>query len=111
MNYLLLLGGLLASCSALRGPSTEQLAAARQAVIQQTVARPAGIYDGAAISYRGTPLVFVDGHKYHAAKLKGLAPTSIDSSCILPPAVSTALYGRRGRYGVILFTTKKKPQE
>jgi hypothetical protein len=111
MNCLLLLGGLLASCSTLRPPSTAQLAAARQAVSQQTAARPAGIHDAPAIDYNSTPLVFVDGHKYRASKLKGLVPTSIESSCILPPAVSTALYGKRGRYGVVLFTTKKNPQE
>lgn len=110
MNYWLLLGGLLASCSALKPPTTEQLAAAQQAVSQQPAARPTRIHDASTSHSKSTPLVFVDGHRYRASKLKGLAPTSIESSCIVPPAVSTALYGRRGRSGVILFTTKQKPQ-
>jgi TonB-dependent SusC/RagA subfamily outer membrane receptor len=106
MKYLLLLGGMLASCSALRPPSTAQLIAGQQAANRLLSARPPGIYDAPSITRKSNPLLFVDGQKYSASKFERFAPNSVDSVHIIKPAVSTAIYGKRGRYGVILVTTK-----
>lgn len=111
MKYLLLLSTLLTDCSALKPPSTAQLITGQQVANQQVAARPPAIYDAPSVIRKSKPLVFVDGQKYSAAKLKRLAPTSIDSTSIIKPAVSTAIYGKRGRDGAILLTTKKTLDE
>lgn len=111
MKYLPLLCALLTGCSALKPPSTAQLIVGQQVANQQVIVRPPGIYDAPSVICKSKPLVFVDGQKYSAAKLKRLAPNSIDSTSIIKPAVSTAIYGKRGRYGVVVFTTKKKLHE
>ena len=109
MKKLLLLGGITASCSALRPPSISQLTAAQQVAEQQVAARPIGIYDMPSATRKKTkPLVFVDGRKYSTSKVKRLTPNSIESTSIIKPAVGTTIYGRKGRYGVIVITTKKE---
>jgi TonB-dependent SusC/RagA subfamily outer membrane receptor len=107
MKYLLL-SGLLASCAALKPPSTAQLIAGQQAAGQQLATKLAGIYDAPSLIRNDSPLVFINGRKSSASQLKYLAPNTIDSIRIIKPAVSTAIYGKRGRDGVILLTTKKK---
>lgn len=82
--------------------------AGQQAANQQIAARPPGIYDAPSIIQKDNPLVFIDGRKYSASKLKRLPTSSIDSIRIIKPAVSTAIYGKRGRKGVISVATKKK---
>jgi len=111
MKTLLLLGGLLLGleegCTALRPPSAAQLAAVRTAfpAIPPTI-RP-GIYDSPTVRKQGMPLLFVNGQKYSAAKLRRLAPGTVDSAYILMPPMSTALYNRRGRNGVVIYSSKE----
>jgi hypothetical protein len=108
MKYLLLLSGLLVGCSALKPPSAAQLIAGQQAASQHISAKPPGIHDASSVIRKNKPLVFVDGRKYSTAKLKRLAPNSIASTSIIKPTVGTAIYGKRGRDGVVVFTTKQK---
>lgn len=109
MKNLLLLGGLLGSCSVLKPPSAAQLIAGEQAASKQVATRPPGIYDGLPVSRTKTiPLVFVDERKYRFSKRENLAPNSIDSIRIIKPAVGIAIYGKKARHGLILITTKKE---
>lgn len=111
MKALLLLSGLLLGlgegCTALRPPSAAQLAAVRTAFPAIPSAIRPGIYDSPTVRRQGRPLVFVDGQKYSAARLRRLAPGTVDSAYILMPPISTALYNRRGRNGVVIYTSKK----
>lgn len=110
MNKLLLFGSLLGvSCSALKPPSEAQIISGQNTANKRLDALHMGIYDGPSISHKKIkPLVFVDGRKYSFSKLINFNPNSIASTSIIKPAVSTAIYGRRGRYGVIIITTKTK---
>lgn len=95
MKNLVLLGGLLCSlgggCTALRPPSAAQLTAAQAAFSPTPPTVRSGIYDSPAVHKQGMPLIFVNGQKYSAAKLRRLAPGTVDSTYILVPPVSTAL--------------------
>lgn len=106
MKNLLLLAGLLGlgeGCTMPRPPSTAQLAAVRTAF----PSTPPTIHDSPIMPKYGKPLIFVNGRKYSASKLRRLAPGTVDSAYILVPPVSTALYNRRGRNGVVVYTNKK----
>lgn len=110
MKKVCLFGGLLITgCSALRPPSAAQLMAGQQVAEQQGVARLPIIHDAPTVTRkRNRPLVFVDGQKARHATLNHLVPTTIESTSLIKPPVSTAIYGKRGRYGVIVITTKMK---
>lgn len=66
---------------------------------------------GSPIRIKGTPLptevlFIVDGEEQQEDVLKTLNPDDIQSISVLKDASSVALYGERGRNGVILVTTK-----
>jgi hypothetical protein len=103
----LLLSVLGGACTALRPPSAVQLTAAQAAFSPTPPTVHPGIHDSPAVRKQGMPLVFVNGQKYSAAKLRRLEPGTVDSAYILMPPVSTALYKRRGRNGVVIYTSKK----
>ncbi|NBA85532.1 SusC/RagA family TonB-linked outer membrane protein [Emticicia sp. CRIBPO] len=52
----------------------------------------------------GSPLILVDGIPM---EINNLNPTDIESLSVLKDAASSAIYGARAAYGVILITTKK----
>ena len=52
----------------------------------------------------GSPLILVDGIE---GQLELINPTDIESITVLKDAASSAIYGARGAFGVILVTTKK----
>lgn len=54
------------------------------------------------------PLILVDGKTIDNEKLHSLAPQDIESISVLKNASATALYGEKGKNGVILITTKKQ---
>lgn len=54
----------------------------------------------------GSPLILVDNVPMDAADLNFIAPADIKSVSILKDAASSAIYGARAAYGVILITTK-----
>ena len=51
------------------------------------------------------PLIVINGE---IADLKSIAPENVESISILKDASSTALYGDKGKNGVIIITTKKE---
>jgi TonB family protein len=53
------------------------------------------------------PLVLVDGKMIDDKQLHSLAPQDIESISVLKNASATALYGEKGKNGVILITRKK----
>lgn len=55
----------------------------------------------------GSPLVLVDGIE---GQLEMINPSDIKSITVLKDAASSAIYGARGSFGVILVTTKKGEQ-
>lgn len=55
----------------------------------------------------GSPLVVIDGVVSSEGVLNGLNPTDIESISVLKDAASSAIYGSRAAFGVILVTTKK----
>ncbi len=55
----------------------------------------------------GEPLIIIDGVVSDASMLNRLNPADIASGSVLKDAASSAIYGSRAAYGVILITTKK----
>lgn len=51
------------------------------------------------------PLIVINGE---IADLKGIAPENVESISVLKDASSTALYGDKGKNGVVIITTKKE---
>jgi TonB family protein len=58
----------------------------------------------------GQPIYFVDGVEATSTILNELSPDSIESISVLKDKSATALYGEKGKNGVILITTKKYGQ-
>jgi len=58
----------------------------------------------ASITQDSSPLYIVDG--FPVSSIADLSPQSIQSIDVLKDAFSTAIYGSRGAYGVVLITTK-----
>lgn len=84
MKNVLLLGGLLSEllgCSTLRPPTPAQIAASQPATTQHvaTGLLSIHIHDAPTIIRKDSPLVFVDGRRYSAAKLSRLHPDQLDS--------------------------------
>lgn len=59
----------------------------------------------------GSPLVVIDGVVSSAAELNRMNPADIGSISVLKDAASSAIYGSRAAFGVILVTTKTAGQE
>jgi TonB-linked SusC/RagA family outer membrane protein len=59
----------------------------------------------ASITQDGSPLYIVDGFPVNS--IADLSPQDIKSVDVLKDAFSTAIYGSRGAYGVVLITTKE----
>ena len=57
-----------------------------------------------SITQDSSPLLIVDG--FPVSSISDLSPSDIKSIDVLKDAFSTAIYGSRGAYGVILITTK-----
>lgn len=57
-----------------------------------------------SITQDSSPLLIVDG--FPVSSINDLSPSDIKSVDVLKDAFSTAIYGSRGAYGVILITTK-----
>jgi len=55
----------------------------------------------------GSPLVVIDGVIADASQLNRMNPNDIENISILKDAASSAIYGSRAAFGVILVTTKK----
>ena len=55
----------------------------------------------------GAPLVVIDGVVSDNNQLNRMNPTDIDNISVLKDAASSAIYGSRAAFGVILVTTKK----
>jgi TonB-dependent SusC/RagA subfamily outer membrane receptor len=58
----------------------------------------------------GQPIYFVDGVEATSTILNEFSPDSIESISVLKDKSATALYGEKGKNGVILITTKKYGQ-
>jgi hypothetical protein len=97
-----MLGGLslsgLVGCSTLRPPTKAQIAASKQAAIQQVAARPLTIHihDAPTTIRKTKPVVFVNGRKYNVSKLKRLDPDQIDSIQVISSNAGVSLYGIKG---------------
>jgi len=59
---------------------------------------------GGSLSQDASPLYIVDG--FPVSSISDISPSNIESITVLKDASSTAIYGSRGAYGVILITTK-----
>lgn len=59
---------------------------------------------GGSITGDGAPLFIVDGFPVNS--LSDISPSDIENISILKDASSTAIYGARGAYGVVIVTTK-----
>lgn len=55
----------------------------------------------------GGPLIIIDGVPQSGDDLNNLSPHDIEEISVLKDAASTAIYGARASFGVILVTTKK----
>ncbi|MBU8883992.1 TonB-dependent receptor [Kaistella sp. DKR-2] len=62
------------------------------------------IRGGGSITQDSSPLIIVDGFPVNS--MSDISPSDIESLTVLKDASSTAIYGSRGAYGVILITTK-----
>lgn len=62
------------------------------------------IRGGGSLTQDNSPLLVVDG--FPVSSIKDISPMDIESYVVLKDASSTAIYGARGAYGVILITTK-----
>jgi len=62
------------------------------------------IRGGGSLSQDASPLLIVDGFPVNS--INDIAPSDIENVTVLKDASSTAIYGARGAYGVILITTK-----
>lgn len=79
------------------------------------VSRPGG---GSSINFRGrgnlgtsAPLYVIDGTIANSTFFNNLDPNSIESISFLKDASSSAIYGSRAAYGVVLVTTKQGQNE
>ncbi|ROI09031.1 TonB-dependent receptor [Chryseobacterium sp. H3056] len=59
---------------------------------------------GGSLTQDSSPLIIVDGFPVNS--MSDIAPSDIENMTVLKDASSTAIYGSRGAYGVILITTK-----
>lgn len=59
---------------------------------------------GGSLSQDASPLYIVDG--FPVSSISDISPSNIESITVLKDASSTAIYGSRGAYGVVLITTK-----
>lgn len=59
---------------------------------------------GGSLSQDASPLYIVDG--FPVTSISDISPSNIESLTVLKDASSTAIYGSRGAYGVVLITTK-----
>jgi TonB-linked SusC/RagA family outer membrane protein len=59
---------------------------------------------GGSITGDNSPLFIVDG--FPVDNISNIAPSNIESIDVLKDASSTAIYGSRGAYGVVIVTTK-----
>jgi TonB-linked SusC/RagA family outer membrane protein len=55
----------------------------------------------------GSPLIVIDGVPQSGSDLNNISPHDIEEISILKDAASTAIYGARASFGVILVTTKR----
>lgn len=55
----------------------------------------------------GSPLIVIDGVPQTGADLNNISPHDIEEISVLKDAASTAIYGARASFGVILVTTKR----
>ena len=62
------------------------------------------IRGGGSVSQDSSPLIIVDGFPVNS--MSDISASDIESYTILKDASSTAIYGSRGAYGVIIITTK-----
>ena len=62
------------------------------------------IRGGGSLTQNSSPLVIVDGFPVNS--LSDVSPSDIETITVLKDASSTAIYGSRGAYGVIIVTTK-----
>lgn len=62
------------------------------------------IRGGGSLTQDASPLIIVDGFPVNS--LNDISPADIENITVLKDASSTAIYGSRGAYGVILVTTK-----
>ncbi|GGD23705.1 SusC/RagA family TonB-linked outer membrane protein [Flavobacterium orientale] len=62
------------------------------------------IRGGGSLTQDASPLLIVDGFPVNS--INEIAPSDIENVTVLKDASSTAIYGARGAYGVILITTK-----
>jgi TonB-linked SusC/RagA family outer membrane protein len=59
---------------------------------------------GGSVSQDSSPLIIVDGFPVNS--MSDISPSDVENITILKDASSTAIYGSRGAYGVIIITTK-----
>ncbi|WP_285270243.1 SusC/RagA family TonB-linked outer membrane protein [Kaistella rhinocerotis] len=59
---------------------------------------------GGSITQDSSPLIIVDG--FPVSGMSEVTPSDIETITVLKDASSTAIYGSRGAYGVVLITTK-----
>lgn len=59
---------------------------------------------GGSLSQDSSPLIIVDGFPVNS--MNDISPSDVENLTILKDASSTAIYGSRGAYGVIIITTK-----
>src|SRR5690606_1570856 len=59
----------------------------------------------------GSPLIVIDGVPQSSSDLNNISPHDIEEISILKDAASTAIYGARASFGVILVTTKRGSKE
>jgi len=59
---------------------------------------------GGSVSQDSSPLIIVDGFPVNS--MSDVSPADVDNITVLKDASSTAIYGSRGAYGVIIITTK-----
>lgn len=62
------------------------------------------IRGGGSLTQDSSPLVIVDGFPVNS--MNDISPSDIETITVLKDASSTAIYGSRGAYGVIIITTK-----
>lgn len=59
---------------------------------------------GGSLTQDSSPLIIVDG--FPVSGMSEVSPSDIENITVLKDASSTAIYGSRGAYGVVLITTK-----
>ncbi len=69
-----------------------------------------GLTIRATSGFSGEPLYVVDGIETTSTNLNKLSPDSIESISVLKDQSATALYGDKGKNGVVVITTKKYGQ-